>query len=129
MRQQAKRESRPGRLLTGLFTRKLPLETETTTYVLVSVLDYIMTYVLLMYGGQQGHRYFESNPVASYFIYSWGLKTGMLTFKLSVVTFVCLLAQVIAIRKPHLGRAVLLIGTVVTSAVVIYSLLLFLRHG
>ena len=53
---------------------------EMLRFVLVSTLDVFMTYVLLR---QPGGRFMESNPIARYFIYGWGVK-GMVGFKLSM---------------------------------------------
>lgn len=114
--------------LQHLFFGKLPLETETTRFILVNLLDYFMTYLLLMGAGGAGVRFVESNPVARYFIESWGPVKGMLGFKLGLVTFVCLVAQVIATRRPRAATLVLNFGTLAVSCVVIYSLALLLRH-
>lgn len=113
------------RLLVG----KLPLETETAFFLLVNLIDFFVTYYLLMSGGRGNLRFVESNPVAQYFLDSWGPVKGMLGFKLGVVTFVCLLAQIIALKRLDLGRGVLLIGILATGAVVAYSLSLWLRHA
>lgn len=113
------------RLLLG----KLPLETETAFFLLVNLIDFFVTYYLLMVGGRGNLRFVESNPAAQYFLDSWGPVKGMLGFKLTVVTFVCLLAQIIALKRLELGRGVLLIGILATGAVVAYSVSLWLRHA
>jgi len=110
-----------------IFGTHLPLESETTTFILVSLLDYFMTFMLLQYGGGPGHRFNESNPVARYFIESWGMKKGMLGFKLTVVTFVCLVAQAIASKRVDLGSKVLNFGSLATGGVVIYSAIILWR--
>ena len=118
-------ESRPAwkRLLTG----HLPLEAETSAFILVNVIDYLMTYYLLLYGGDGGRRFSEGNPVARYFIDSWGPVKGMLGFKIALVTFVCVLAQVIALRSIEKGAFVLKFGTIAVAGVVVYSLVLYMR--
>ncbi len=112
-----------------LFQRNLPLETETTQFLLVSVLDYLMTYVLLYYGHLAGsplqHAIIESNPVARYFIHHWGLIKGLLGFKLGIVLMVCLITQIIARRRLQTAAFVLNLGTALTALVVLYSLWLF----
>lgn len=115
--------------LAQLLLGHLPLETETTYFILVNLLDFFMTYWLLIAGARGNLRFVESNPVARYFIESWGPVKGMLGFKLAVVTFVCVVAQLIAIRREDLGRKVLQFGTLATGAVVAYSLALWVRHG
>jgi hypothetical protein len=115
------------RLLLG----QLPLEAETSYFILVNLLDFFVTWWLLVVANAQGGsvRFGESNAVARYFIESWGPVKGMLGFKLTVVTFVCLIAQVIALKREDLGAKVLLFGTIATGVVVVYSLALYLRHA
>lgn len=101
------------------------VQQETLLYVLVSAMDVFMTYILL---GHQGGAFFESNPVARYFIHGWGMK-GMVYFKFATVAFVCVLAQIIARRRPRIARWLLLGATALVAVVVIYSLKLLLMHG
>lgn len=119
----------PQHPLRRLLIGHLPLETETSIFILVNLLDFFVTYWLLMHGGIGNLRFVESNPVARYFIESWGPVKGMLGFKLGIVTLVCLISQLIALKREDLGRAVLLFGSVATGAVVVYSLTLYLRHA
>ena len=102
--------------------RQLPMESETTAFLLTAFLDILCTYLLLLSG-----RFRESNAVADWFIAGWGVR-GMVYFKMTLAAVVCVLAQIIATRNRRLGRFVLLLGTVVTGAVVIYSVSLALRH-
>lgn len=117
------RESPPAQLLKRLLRGDLPFERETIVFVMASALDIFMTY-LLIYSG----RFVESNPIADYFIRHWGVK-GMVYFKMIMTGFVCVLAQIIALKKPAYAEFVLKLGTLVVGAVVIYSFVLFLRHG
>lgn len=113
---------------TGWLGGRLPLETETALFVLASTLDVFMTYLLL------GHRaggdvvFVERNPVARFFIESWGV-SGMVYFKFAMVAIVCVVAQLIAARRPQTARRVLGLATVIVAGVVAYSLVLLLRHG
>ena len=101
----------------------LPFEHETALFVLVSMLDVFMTYVLL----RTGH-FTESNPIADFFIGHWGAK-GMIYFKMVMTGFVCVLTQIIAIKKPASAEFVLKLGTLVVGCVVVYSFVLLIRHG
>lgn len=105
----------------SLFGRHLPLERETSWFILVSVLDILLTYKLLSGGNVR-----EANPVARYFIHRWGMY-GMVFFKMGMVAFITVLAQVIATRNRNTARWVLIFGIVVVSVVVIYSVTLLLR--
>jgi hypothetical protein len=104
-----------------LFRAHLPLRRETMLFVLASALDVFMTYILLNRGGFR-----ESNPIADYFISGWG-KNGMVFFKFSLVAFVVVVTQTIALKRVDLARTLLNFGTVIVSCVVVYSLVLLLR--
>lgn len=110
-------------LIKRLLRGDLPLERETTAFILVSALDIFMTWMLLYSG-----RFRESNPIADYFIGGWGIK-GMVYFKMAVTAFVCVTAQIIALKKPAYAEFVLKLGTLIVAAVVIYSFVLYVRHG
>lgn len=106
-----------------LFRDKLPLETETCWFILVNVLDFFATYLLLRRGGR------EVNPVARWFLETWGLVKGLLAYKFLLVAFICVVTQIIALRRVETARKVLRFGIVVVGAVVLYSLILLGRAG
>ena len=54
---------------------------------------------------------------------------GWFYFKFFMVAFVCILTQIIAIKKEETARWVLNFAIVVVAGVVIYSLTLLLRNG
>ncbi len=108
-------------LFQKLFRNQLPLESETTIFILVSALDIFMTWILL-----SGDGFRESNPIAKYFLDRWGRK-GFVGFKFASVTVVCVIAQIVATKNLRLARMVLLFGTIVVGAVVVYSFMLWLR--
>jgi hypothetical protein len=101
----------------------LPSEHEFTLFILVSALDLFATYLLLAHGG-----FTESNPVANYFIHSWGVK-GMVYYKFSMVAIICTIAYIVGHYRPHAARRLLQFATIVVAAVVAYSVVLFVRHG
>ena len=105
--------------------RAATCQQEMLRLVLVSTLDVFMTYVLLR---QPGGRFMESNPIARYFIYGWGVK-GMVGFKLSMTALVCVISQIVFQRRPLVAKWLLNGATLVVAGVVIYSLVLMLRHG
>lgn len=118
-----KPKSTLGSWLTFLFRRQLPLESETTVFILVNACDIYMTWILLSRGG-----FVESNPIARFFLDHWGQK-GFVGFKFAVVAFVCVLTQIIALKRVDVARRVLQLGTLVVMIVVIYSAMLLFRHG
>lgn len=117
------RESVWRRLLLG----KLPLEHETAMFILVNVLDFFMTYWMLMHRPQGRGVFIEANPIARYFLDHWGPIKGMLGLKLCVVGVVCVIAQLIALKKLETARLLLRVGTAAVAVVVVYSLTVYLR--
>ncbi|MCA8996886.1 MAG: hypothetical protein KDA80_07870 [Planctomycetaceae bacterium] len=118
---EANRETGPWqRLLTG----DLPLESESLLFIMVNFLDFVVTYRLLALG-----RFRESNPIAEYFLYRWGPFKGMMLFKISLVVFVILVTQVIAMKRLETARLLLMGGSLAVIGVVVYSVRLFLQFG
>lgn len=105
------------------FTRKLPLETETCVFILLSAFDVFMTYILLSMD-----NFIESNGLANMILIRFGFK-GMVYFKFSVVLVVVIIAQIIATRRIQTAQRLLYAGSFITLCVVIYSMYLFVRHG
>jgi hypothetical protein len=121
---QRRRSSNP---IIRLFFDHRPMEHETSLFLLVSVLDFLMTWYMLRHQAE-GFRFGESNAVARYFLHHWGLN-GMLYFKLGMCLFIVLLTQIIHLRKPMTALGILWLGIVATSVTVIYSVSLYLRHA
>ena len=103
----------------SFLTRKIPLQDETSYFILVNVLDIFMTYILLRFGA------IEANPIANFFLERFGFN-GMIFFKLAVTAGVCVIAQIIALKSIAKARAVLALGTVLVGLVVAYSAYLFI---
>lgn len=97
---------------------EMPLQNPTTFFILANVLDIFCTYILLRYDA------IEANPFANYVLIQWGF-WGMIGFKLLIVAMVCIIAQVIALKKLNTARVLLWAGTVIVGAVVVYSMLMF----
>ena len=102
-------------------------ESETSMFLLVSMLDFFCTYLLLTTGAAGGVSFVESNPVAAWFLNHYGVVKGLLGFKLACVLLICVLSQIVSFRKPAYGRFILYFGTVLTAGVVVYSVGLLLR--
>lgn len=101
----------------------VPTEHDFAVFIGASAIDLFMTYVMLRHGG-----FTESNPVAQYFIASWGVK-GMVYYKFGMVAVISTIAFVVAQSRPHVAQRLLWFATFVVTLVVLYSLALFLRHG
>lgn len=112
----------------SIFTTRLPLETETTRFILVNALDLFVTFLLLNFSSRGWLRgnVFESNPVANYFIRRWST-SGLVFFKFGVCTFVVLIAQVVARTNPRTARWLLNLGAIIVAVVVVYSLMMMAR--
>ena len=108
---------------------ELPLETETCRFVLISLLDLFMTFLLLYFSnrGMMRNVVVESNPVARYFISGWGTM-GLVWFKIGMVTLIVLATQVVAIRRPSVAQLVLNGATLFVGSVVVYSAYLLLQN-
>ena len=116
--QRAALESSPS--LRKVLFGHLPLRNETGVFILANVLDIFATYALLRFGGLEAH------PIANYFYRHWNVKR-MVAFKMAMVAIVAIIAQIIA--RHNLARAsqVLILGTVIVTAVVLYSVYLLAR--
>jgi len=108
---------------------ELPLETETCRFVLVSLLDLFMTFLLLYFSnrGMMRNVVVESNPVAQYFLSGWGT-LGLVWFKIGMVTLIVLAAQGVATRRPAVAQVVLNGATLFVGGVVAYSTLLLVQN-
>ena len=108
---------------------ELPLETETCRFVLISLLDLFMTFLLLYFSnrGMMRNVVVESNPVARYFISGWGT-LGLVWFKIVMVTLIVLATQVVATRRPAVAQLVLNGATLFVGSVVAYSALLLVQN-
>ena len=105
-----------------LLTGKLPLQDQTTYFVLVNALDIFLTYLHLRSGNV------EANQIAKFFIDHWNV-TGMVAFKMSIVAIVCVIAQVVALTGLKKASWLLNFGTLIITCVVAYSIWLFVRHS
>ena len=108
---------------------ELPLETETCRFVLTSLLDLFMTFLLLYFSnrGMMRNVVVESNPVARYFISGWGTM-GLVWFKIAMVTLILLATQAIALRRPVVAQLVLNGATLFVGSVVAYSGFLLVQN-
>lgn len=107
----------------SIWSRQLPLETETCFFILASALDVVMTYLLL----NDGPEFQESNQIAAYVLAKFGFK-GMVYFKFVLVAVVTTIAQIVVRSRPKLARRLLIGGTLITAVVVIYSASLWFRY-
>ena len=100
--------------------QQLPLQNETTLFILLNVMDIFLTYLLIAGAGGQ-----EVNPVANFFLRMGGF-SALIAYKMSLVAFVCVVAQFIAKRNMLYARAIFWIGIAVVGFVVFYSLRLLI---
>ena len=108
---------------------ELPLETETCRFVLISLLDLFMTFLLLYFSnrGMMRNVVVESNPVARYFISGWGTM-GLVWFKIGMVTLIVLATQFVATRRPSVAQLLLNGATLFVGSVVAYSVFLLVQN-
>lgn len=112
-----------------LFRLPLPLQRESSLFLIVSVLDVLMTCLLLedLTGVTGRVIFYESNPVANYFLAGWGL-AGIIYFKFAMVAFIEVISHLVALKNVSAARRLLEFGTLAVSVVVIYSMLLLVSH-
>lgn len=96
------------------------LRDEASYFLLANFMDIVMTGILLRFSAV------EANPIANYVLQRFGF-SGMVGFKIASVALVCLIAFLIATRSQLKARLLLLGGTLVVSAVVVYSMFLARR--
>jgi hypothetical protein len=101
--------------LKHLLTGKLPLQDQTTYFILVNALDIFITYLHLRSGNV------EANPIANFFFKNWNI-VGMIAFKLSIVATVCVIAQIVAMSSIKKASRLLNFGTFVFVCIVVYSI-------
>jgi hypothetical protein len=87
----------------------------------LSLGDIIVTFLLL----SNGPGYYESNPVAQWFLAHWDLN-GMFLFKLGAIAGAITLGEIIERHKPGWGRLVLWVGCIASATVVWHGLRLYL---
>ncbi len=109
--------------------RILRFETEISWFVLVSVLDIVMTWLALRFSaeGRTQGTFVESNPIAQWVLSHWGIQ-GMAMFKLGMTTIVVVIAEVVGRVRPQVAQALLWGGTIVVGAVVAYTVRLLFLH-
>lgn len=92
--------------------------------VVLSLGDLFVTYRLLWRGG----RFYEANPLACWVFERWNI-AGMTAYKLGVIGFVILLGEAIERKRPGVGRAVMVLGCVAATAVIVHGLRLLQQDG
>lgn len=92
-------------------------------FVLVSMADLIVTYFLLSLNA----NFYESNPIANWFFTHWNI-AGMTFFKFAVVAFIIVISEIVERQRAGTGKFVLILGILVTGAVVYYSCTLYRRY-
>lgn len=103
-----------------LLTGKLPLQNQTTWFILVNALDIYLTYLHLVNGN------YEANPIAAFFIRQWDI-LGMVAYKMTIVATVCVIAQIVALKSLQKATRLLSFGTAFIACVVVYSVWLLIR--
>ncbi len=98
------------------------LSFEKIMFVIANTMDIGMTSMLLGTG-----QFIESNPIAAHILNDWGL-SGMIAYKLIIVSIVMLIANIISIWKINTSKQLLHFGTLAVSAVVSYSILLMMNY-
>lgn len=110
-----------------IFRRALPLERQTILFVLVSALDLFMTCIILHHQVAEGGHFYESNPLANYFLQAAGLR-GMVYFKFTMVALIVVVIQTVAIQRLATAQRLFNFATLTSCAVVLYSFALLVQN-
>jgi len=96
-------------------------QTSYILFVFVSSMDIMLTWLILLRGGS------EVNPIAKLVIDAWGLP-GAIGFKFALTLFVIISCEVVGRKRDRLGRALIIIGIVISGFPVVWSLTLLTAH-
>jgi hypothetical protein len=99
----------------------MPLES--VLFLMLSAADLLTTYRLLWHG-----RFYESNPIAQWFFVRWNF-AGMTAFKFTMAAFIIVISEVIERKRPRVGRAILILGSVAAAYAALHGLRLEAEHG
>src|SRR5579862_1964268 len=96
---------------------KLPMRWLFLFFAFLSLSDLVLTSILIRWS--EGDVY-ESNPLANWCLASFGM-TGLVGYKVLMVTVVLSLVVVISQTRPRAGKGVLVFSCSAMSLVVLYS--------
>lgn len=85
--------------------------------IVLSAGDLFVTYLLLRRGGGA----YEANPLARWFFDRWNI-AGMTGFKFGTIAVVVILGETIERHRPGVGRAILALGCVAATIVMVHGL-------
>lgn len=91
--------------------------------IMFSLLDLLMTYVLL----RQGVNAYEANPIAQWWFARWNI-AGMTAFKFLMVGLIISICEIIERHRPYVGQVVLWLGSAAAGLVILHGLRLYLHH-
>lgn len=109
-----------------LFATLVP---EYVIFFIASGVDYYMTkYLLLGFGeAQRTGLVGEANPIARYFLYSWGFD-GLCRFKFTIVAGVIVICQIVAAQRLEVARRLIQFAIFVLLLVILHSVRLLVAH-
>ena len=109
--------------------RGLQFESEVSWFVLVSLLDIVMTWLALRFSaeGRTTSTIVEGNPVAHWVLARSGIQ-GMVVFKLAMTAVVVIIAEIVGRTRPQTARLLLAGGILVVGGVVVYTMRLLFLH-
>lgn len=97
-------------------------QNEYVWFVLVSALDVMLTWVILMLGGS------EVNAIANSVLMRWGLK-GLVVFKFALVVVVISVCEAVGRRRPEAGRRLARAAVAITCVPLVWAAMLLIAYG
>jgi len=108
-----------------LFSRPMVLKAESVGFVLLSLLDLLISRASFQWQGYWGG--YEVNPVAAYVLRYYNI-AGLVIYKSVLTAGVVVACQVIWLKYPRIARGILILGCLVFSYVVFHSVWQMYAH-
>ncbi len=103
------------------FLEKSRVESFALCLILMSLLDLLLTYVLL----NSYSEVYEANPVALWFFHRWNI-FGMTMFKFALAGVVIAASEIIERHRPGWGKVILIFACIAAGVAVYKGLQIFL---
>ena len=111
-----------GSKLKSLLTRHMRYPNSYAWLLLLSSMDIMLTWVILLFGGA------EVNPLARWIIDHYGL-TGMIIYKFALIVFFICICEVVGTLRDSTGWLLSKFSVLVACVPVVWAMYLLARHN
>ncbi|MFK7790643.1 MAG: DUF5658 family protein [Phycisphaeraceae bacterium] len=109
-------------LLKHLLTRHMRYPNSYAWLLLVSSMDIMMTWVILLFGGA------EVNPLARWIIDHYGLP-GMIVYKFALIVFFICICEIVGTLRDRTGRLLSKVSVAIGCVPVVWAMFLLARYN